>query len=106
VKRLDVVPEPAQVPAEGAKWFVRLQAAGLVLSVVDRARALGRPYHPETLLAVYRERERSLLATELDVDLVATLVLTRLDLKEPLELRDGVRLEKLDLRGPACPRPQ
>ena len=98
VARLDIVPEPVQVPAERAMWFVRLQAAGLVLSVVDRARALGRPYDPGTLLAAYRERERSLLAAELDADLIAPLVLTRLDLEESLELGDGVRLEKLDER--------
>ena len=96
VEKLDIIPETAQVPAEGAMWFVRLQAAGLVLSVVDRARVLGRQQDPETLLAAYRERERSLLAAELVADLVAPLVLTRLDLDEPLELGDGVRLEKLD----------
>ena len=95
VKRLDVIPELAQVPAEAAMWFVTLQAARLVLSVVARARALGRPYDPETLLAAYREHERSLLATELEADLVAPLVLTRLDLEEPLDLGGGVRLEKL-----------
>ena len=95
VERFDVVPESAQVP-DGALWFVRLQAAGLVLSVVDRARALGRPYDRETLLAAYRERERGLLAAELDANLVAPLVLTRLDLSAPLDLGDGVRLEKLD----------
>jgi len=71
VERLDVVPESAQVPSDGTMWFVRLQAAGLVLSVVDRARALGRPYDDETLLAAYRERERGLLAAKLDADLVA-----------------------------------
>jgi hypothetical protein len=96
VKRLDFVPEPAQVPAEVAMWFAKLQAADLVLSVVDRARALGRPYDPETLLTAYRERERSILASELDADLVVPLVLTNLELDEPLELGDGVRLEKLD----------
>jgi hypothetical protein len=96
VTRLDLVPEPAQVSAEVAMWFVKLQAADLVLSVVDRARALGRPYDPETLLTAYRERERSILASELDADLVVPLVLTNLELDEPLELGDGVRLEKLD----------
>ena len=95
VERLDVVPDSAQVP-DRALSFVRLQAAGLVLSVVDRARALGRPYDRETLLAAYRERERALLAAELDADLVAPLVLTRLDLAAPLDLGGGVRLEKLD----------
>ena len=95
VMRLDVIPEPVQVPAEVDMWFVTLQAAGLVLSVIARARALDRPYDPETLLAAYRERERSLLATELEADLVAPLVLTRLDLNGPLDLGDGVRLEKL-----------
>jgi hypothetical protein len=96
VARLDLIPESAQVPADSAMWFVEAQAAGLVLSVVDRARALGRPYHHETLLTAYRERECSVLATELDADLVAPLVLTRLDLGEPLDLGDGVRVEKLD----------
>ncbi len=96
VARLDLVPESAQVPADRAMWFVTLQAAGLVLSVVDRARALGRPHDHETLLTAYRERERGLLAAELDADLVAPLVLTNLDLGEPLDLGDGVRVEKLD----------
>jgi hypothetical protein len=95
VTKLDVIPEPAQVAAEVDMWFVTLQAAGLVLSVVARARALGHPYDPETLLALYRERERSLLANELEADLVAPLVLTRLDLEEPLDLGGGARLEKL-----------
>jgi hypothetical protein len=94
--RFDIMPEPNRATAERITSFVRRQAADLVLSVVDRARALGRPHDPETLLAAYRERERSHLATELDADLVAPLVLTRLDLEEPLDLGDGVRLEKLD----------
>lgn len=93
VERLDWVPESAHVPE---MWLVKLQAADLVLSVVDRARALGRPYDPETLLTAYRERERSILAPELDADLVAPLVLTSLELDEPLVLGNGVRLEKLD----------
>jgi hypothetical protein len=93
VERLDWVPESARVPK---MWLVRHEAAELVLSVVDRARALGRPYDPETLLTAYRERERSILALELDADLVAPLVLTNLELDESLELGDGVRLEKLD----------
>src|ERR1039457_1031660 len=71
VKRLDWVPESAQVADEPKTWLVKLQAANLVLSVVDRARALGRPYDPETLLTAYRQRERSILAPELDADLVA-----------------------------------
>lgn len=96
VARLDLVPESAQVPADRAMWFVTLQAAGLVLSVVDRARALGRPRDHDTLLTAYRERERGLLATELDANLVAPLVLTSLDLGELLDLGDGVRVEKLD----------
>jgi hypothetical protein len=93
VERLDWVPESAHVPE---MWLVKLQAADLVLSVVDRARALGRPYNPETLLTAYRERERSILAPELDADLVAPLVLTSLELDESLELGNGVHLEKLD----------
>jgi hypothetical protein len=96
VERLDLVPESAQVPDEPKMWLVKLQAADLVLSVVDRARALGRPDDPETLLTAYLERERGILAPELDADLVAPLVLTSLELDEPLELGDGVRLEKLD----------
>ncbi len=90
------VPDSTQLPAEVEMELVKLQAANLVLSVVDRARALGRPYDSTTLLSAYRERERSILAAELDADLVAPLVLTRLELDEPLELGDGVRLEKLD----------
>jgi hypothetical protein len=96
VKRLDLVPESTQVPGEPKMWLIKLEAADLVLSVVDRARALGRPYDPETLLTAYRERERGILAPELDADLVAPLVLTSLELDEPLELAAGVRLEKLD----------
>jgi hypothetical protein len=96
VERLDWVQESAQVPDEPKMWLVKLQAANLVLSVIDRARALGRPHDPETLLTAYRERECSILAPELDADLIAPLVLTNLELDEPIELGDGVRLEKLD----------
>jgi hypothetical protein len=95
-ERLDLVPDQTPVPAEAAMWFVKLQAADLVLSVIDRARALGRPYDPDALLTAYQERERSILAPELDADLVAPLVLTRLELDEPLELGEDVRLERLD----------
>lgn len=96
VQRLDLVPETDLVTDEPKMWLVKHEAADLVLSVVDRARALGRPNDPETLLAAYREHERGILAPELDADLVAPLVLTSLELDEPLELGDGVRLEKLD----------
>jgi hypothetical protein len=96
VERLDWVPESAQAPDELNMWLVKHQAADLVLSVVDRARSLSRPYDLETLLTAYRERERSILAPELDADLVAPLVLTNFELDEVLELGNGVRLEKLD----------
>lgn len=96
VAKLDIVPALAKVPAEGAMLFVTLRAADLVLSVIDRARALGRPHDSETLLAAYREREQSLLAVELKADLVAPLLLTRLDLEQSLDLGGGIRLEKLD----------
>ena len=96
VQRLELVPEASQAVSESGARLVTFEAADLVLSVVDRARALGRPYDHETLLAAYRERERSILATELTADLVAPLVLTNFELDKPLEVGDGVRLEKLD----------
>jgi hypothetical protein len=97
VSRLDVVPQPGQTaPNDPVLWLARLRAADLVLSVVSRARALGHPNDPETLLAAYRERERAILAPDLVADLVAPLALTSLDLDGPFDLGDGVRLEKLD----------
>ena len=62
----------------------------------DGGRALGRLYDDETLLAAYCQRERSILSAKLKADLVAPLVLTNLELEEPLDLGDGVRLERLD----------
>lgn len=97
VSRLDIIPRPGQAALnDSVLWLVRLRAADLVLSVVSRARALGHPDDPETLLTAYRERERAILAPDLVADLIAPLVLTSLDLDGQLELGDGVRLEKLD----------
>lgn len=89
IKRLSPSVDPSDV--DGARW----SAALIVVGVADRARALGRPHDHETLLAAYRECERSLLAPVLDADVVAPLLLTTLELDEYLELGDGVRLEKL-----------
>ena len=38
VEKLDLLPESAHTTNDAAMWLVKVQAAGLVLSVVDRAR--------------------------------------------------------------------
>jgi hypothetical protein len=95
-------------------WFVKLQAADLVLSVVDRARALGRPHDSGTLLTAYRERERSLLAAELKADIVAPMLLTSLDLEHlasdsephrPAEGRRGTGRTGMAPSGSGCTTP-
>jgi hypothetical protein len=95
-RRLSIAPESAQAPGEVDVWLLKQQVANLALSVVQRARALGCPSDEETLLTAYRERERAMLAAELDADLIAPLVLTDLGISEPLGLGDNARLEKLD----------
>jgi hypothetical protein len=94
--RIRFLEEDPPLSHDGKRIFDQMFAAEIVLDVVDRVYALGAQDDPQVLRQAYAERERAFFATELSADIVAPLIMTNLDLNEPLDIGKGVRIERLD----------
>jgi hypothetical protein len=70
-------------------------ARHLTLGVAGRCEALDVPADRESVLAVYAQAERSVLAPTLTVDLVVPVLVLDFGTDEPIELADGVAIEPM-----------
>lgn len=91
-----ITTDTANPPDANELAFIRFKAADFVLSVVDRVHAIGSPNDADAVRAAYQQRERALLATNLEADLVAPLIMTNLDIDQTLEIDSDVLIERLD----------
>lgn len=87
--------EDSDASQSRATHYVKFEAAFMVTGILDRARAIGVSSQ-EDLTEIYEQFERGWLATSLPVEYVVPLVLTAVDVDEPVTLSDTVRLIPLD----------
>ena len=85
----------ANRPDDIRRTLFRFEVSDLVLSILDRGRALGLPDTADALLPLYLEREAAWLRESLEVEYIVPLVLTVLDLEERIVLDENHWIEPM-----------